>query len=1011
MNDRDVEAQPGDKYETDLEGEPLDEPAEARRLVMPRKADVARSDQARRANPARTSAPEAGARKRTVAQAHPITDPGADPELDEMDEPAAARVRLKSPHPLSRLRREERRTGLAASLGLNHLAASVGLGGPSGRTSSRDGAARQSAARQGVARQGVARRGAALQGVARRGVARLGRPHLFRPTLRGIFGLAGMTATFAVVTGLLLTLPTHPTAPAATGSIYGINWHGTAKPPAAKLDFGPYFTSLDNELLMLGSTISTTGASSSASSSTGAAASVSTTTVWSSTDGTAWTQRSVSGAFGIDGRRFVAQGISDDGQGGLVVIGNSLGSSPTDVIATAWHSRDGRTWTLMQVDSGGGQEMIAGVASRPGSVVAAGNGVAWLSTDGSTWTAQVLPGAVTAGLAFTPRAVGSWDGGFVIIGLSNGTKTTTSAVWYSSTGRDWKQATTSLAGFDVRGIAALGGTVVAVGIDLSDNAPALAASWSSTDGGTWVKSTAPTDLSTVAMDGVANVDGSLIAFGAPAPATTSATASAGPTLPGSTPVPASTEVVWVSENGLDWLPITSTTAPLTRAHMASIGNRVLMIGGASGGLGLVSGDLSLGKARLPASQSAPPAIFALTLKSGDTPMIVDVTKDFTMGPIASTRDRFFVFATGPSGTAIFSSPDGSLWSQEAGPGDLTAAVVSPQPVAPAASGSAPAASGSAPAASGSAPAASRAPAPSSAPIQAQTVITGRPVVLQAIPDGQGGIIATGRVTNSAGNTGMIWHLKAGNWQQVQFNDDAPPEVSSIAAGPGGFVASSDLGGGSQILYSTDGDTWQAGSIAVGSGFALSVATYRYGFVAVGTDPTRQGVTTAWTSPDGRTWTLRTDWHLPPNVTALFGMGNTLVAAANTAPPTASASSSASAAPSVKPSPTPAVPVQSSTWWWSATGVVWQQSGLQTSSGDWAIANGRILVVSAPATAPGNWTAWNSADGKSWQRPGSESVAFAGSRTCTIASIGDRVIIVGWDSAGSLKDYFGRFGGN
>ena len=138
--------------------------------------------------------------------------------------------------------------------------------------------------------------------------------------MRGIFGLASLTATFAVVAALLVTLPSHPSGPAATGSVYSIDWHNATKPPFTKLDFGPYFTTLDNQLLM----VATTG---------------STTTVWATTDGSTWTQRSGSGAFGIDGRRFVAQGFSDDGQGGLVVIGNSLGSSATDVEATAWRAR------------------------------------------------------------------------------------------------------------------------------------------------------------------------------------------------------------------------------------------------------------------------------------------------------------------------------------------------------------------------------------------------------------------------------------------------------------------------------------------------------------------------------------------------------------------------------------------------------------------------------------------------------------------------------------------------
>ena len=99
------------------------------------------------------------------------------------------------------------------------------------------------------------------------------------------------------------------------------------------MDFGPYFTTLDNELLMLGTVTRRRRRHS--------------TTVWATSDGSTWTQRSDSGSFAIDGRRFVAQGLSDDGQGGLVVVGNSLGSSPTDVVASAWHSLDGSAWTPM----------------------------------------------------------------------------------------------------------------------------------------------------------------------------------------------------------------------------------------------------------------------------------------------------------------------------------------------------------------------------------------------------------------------------------------------------------------------------------------------------------------------------------------------------------------------------------------------------------------------------------------------------------------------------------------
>jgi hypothetical protein len=952
MNDRDVEAGPGDNQQMELEDELLAQHAEEKRIVLPKKADVSRSDQARRLRPSRTAAKEAapgsqtstalqaapllrstGSNRRTVAQAHPISDAGQDELTHEVDEPTAAPIHLAAPHPRSRLRRESPRRGLGWPLGLGGI----------GRTRSRTAGGSQRWARS--------------------------RPRFGRPSMRGLFGFAGLTATVAAVTALIVTLPSQQVTPAPTGSVYGITWRSAGQPPVTRLDFGPYFTTLDHDLLMLGTVSSTANKVVS-----------STTTVWSSSDGSTWLQKSGSGAFGIDGRRFVAQGLTDDGQGGLVAVGNSIGSTPTDVIASAWHSRDGSTWTPMEVDSGKGQEMVAGAASRSGTVVTAGNGVAWISTDGATWSAQVLPGASTAAGSYTPRAVGTWSGGFVIIGLWNGDGAIRSAAWYSASGRDWKQATTSLDGFDTHGISSVNGMIVAVGSDLGDTAPGLAASWSSADGNTWTKTTAPADQSNVTMDGVASVEGALLAFGA-APSTASTAASAAPTLPGSTPVPDAAEVLWISESGVDWIPVTSKGAPLSHARVTAIGNHVIMIGGTTGGLGILSGDLVLGPTRPPASQSAAPANLALSLQAGNAPMIADVTKDFVLGPVTTSKDRFILFATGPTGTSIFSSPDGSLWSEETAPSGLTP----------------------------------------------KGGVTGRPVVLQAVPDGQGGIVAIGKVTNSSGDNGMIWHMtQSGTWKQAQFQDDTPPEFSSITGGPSGFVVSSDQAGGSQIMYSTDnGDTWQAGSIAVGDGFALTVATYRYGYVAVGTDPARQGATTAWTSPDGRTWTIRTDWHLPPKVSALFGIGNYLVAAAATAPPATpgasaspsssalpSSSASASASPKITPKPaaTPVPAPTTTTWWWSVTGLVWQQSGLVTSGGNMAIANNQVLVFDASTKGAVPWTAWTSADGKNWRKPVADPVSFAGSPSCAIASLGSRLIVVGWDGPGALKDYLGKFAG-
>jgi hypothetical protein len=571
----------------------------------------------------------------------------------------------------------------------------------------------------------------------------------------------------------------------------------------------------------------------------------------------------------------------------------------------------------------------------------------------------------------------------VIVGLWIGSGSTRSTAWYSANGRDWAQAATSLAGFDAIGVAGLDGKIVAVGTDLGDANSGQAASWSSSDGLTWTKSTAPTDVPVAALDSVARVGTSLIACGAPNVSPTSVQ-QAGPTLPGSTPRPSATELLWVSEDGVNWVPITSSAAPVDNARLVAMGNRVSMIGGSSNGATANSGDLVLGPKRPPVAGSAS-ANFALSVKAASLPMIPDVSKGYTLGPVTTTKDHFYTFATGPSGTSIFNSTSGSLWSRQIKPAGLTATGAT-----------------------------------------GETLITGRPVVLAAVPDGKSGIIAAGKVTDASGDNGMIWHMtQVGKWNQVAFEDDTPPEFSSIAAGPTGFVASSDAAGGSPIMYSTDGNDWRAGAINVGSGLALSVATYHYGFVAVGSDPGHQGASTAWTSPDGRTWTMRTDWHLPPTATALVGMGYGLVVAAKTATPGstasptpsptpgASPSSSASpkATPKATPKPTGAPKPTTTTWWWSPTGGSWQQSGITTSGGNWAIANNQFLVFDAPTTVNNDWTAWTSSDGRNWKHPSGNAVNFPGSKTCVVASRGNVIVIVSWQSSGVLKGYFGSFVGH
>lgn len=945
MKDDDFDALPGGDDDDKKSGiEQLELPAAASQpLEMPRKADLTNPDQARRSSPvqpaSRPASPPASGpasigldptlkpaqKPRTfapqatpVAPAHPIskTTPAAGDET--IGEPPSAR--LASPHPLARLRLGEPGAGRPRIA----LPALRGLGRPT-----------PAAVR---AKSG----GSSL----RRRTRRL-------PSLRTVFAFTGIAATVAVVASLLMALPSQPAAPVATGSVYQVSWRSAAKPPTAKFDFGPYFTSFDNDLVMLGTNLGKDGSGKP----------VSATTVWTSADGSSWSQVSGSGAFDISGRRFVAQGLSDDGSGGLIAVGNSVGSSSTDVAASAWYSRDGQTWVPTQVDSSTGQEMVGGAVTRPGGVVTAGNGVAWFSPDGQRWTPYLLPGAKN----YLPRAVGSWGGGFAIVGLWNGDGPPRSAVWYSTTGRDWSQATTSLDGFDARGIAGSGRRIVAVGSDTGASAEGLAASWSSADGKTWVKASAPSSQPRTAMDGVTVVDGSFVAVGA-----------ADQNLAGAATAGAQTALsVWVSEDGTSWLPIPSSAQPLTHGRMAAVAGRLVLVGGSASGQGLLAGDVTLGPARTPTPAPSAAAQFALSLTAGDSPMIPDVGATDTLGTVAATADKFLTFVTQPTGTSIWSSGNGSLWAQETTPDALVT--------------------------SGN---------------------TGRPVVLQAISDGKGGVIAVGRVTSASGDTGTIWRLPIGGaWHQVTLTDPAPPEFASISAGPGGFVAAADKPGGSPLMYSTDGETWNAASISIASGYVLTVGTYKLGFVATGNDPTRQGISTAWTSPDGNIWTMRPDWRLPVNVTQVFGMGDGIVAItsgsgiAPTASPSAkapaAASSGASAAATPTPKPTPAptgAGTALNTWWWSSTGVKWQQSGLQTSGDNWTIVSGRILALDAPVKLTGPWTVWSSVDGKNWLRPEASPLAFGGSTVASIASIGSQIVIVGWQAKAQLKDYFGSFAG-
>ena len=157
------------------------------------------------------------------------------------------------------------------------------------------------------------------------------------------------------------------------------------------------------------------------------------------------------------------------------------------------------------------------------------------------------------------------------------------------------------------------------------------------------------------------------------------------------------------------------------------------------------------------------------------------------------------------------------------------------------------------------------------------------------------------------------------------------------------------------------------------------------------------------------------------MTSLFGVGRFLVATSTVTPgvvatattPAPSGSAEASATPAAKTTPTPeATPAPTpgqpyTQWWWSGTGQTWQQTDLQTSTTNFALVNGELFVIDPPASGESDWTTWSSLDGRTWIRPVSDPIAFPGDKVCALATLGNNLVIVGWEAPGELKGYFGE----
>jgi hypothetical protein len=317
------------------------------------------------------------------------------------------------------------------------------------------------------------------------------------------------------------------------------------------------------------------------------------TVVRSSSDGKTWGQISEPGAFDKDGPRFFAQGISDDGKGGLIVVGGLPGGAAESIVPAAWHSADGRTWARAQVGTPALARMSA-VAARPGAIVAIGDGrvvlnsaatgadqsvnqmYAWFSSDGNAWSQVVLPDSS----GFIPSAISSWGGGFAAIAQLDGI-TLSSSVWTSADGRTWQKASQDFGRFAPTAMAGFGGRLVAVGNhqDAQSSAAGLVpASWSSSDGRTWVESRASARQIATGFGDVTVVGDELVAIGASYMAQDLLVAAQQSSAPTTPPVPAAN--VWISSDGSTWRLLPEDPSLIVgsalNTHVVSLGTRVVV---------------------------------------------------------------------------------------------------------------------------------------------------------------------------------------------------------------------------------------------------------------------------------------------------------------------------------------------------------------------------------------------------------------------------------------------------
>jgi hypothetical protein len=236
---------------------------------------------------------------------------------------------------------------------------------------------------------------------------------------------------------------------------------------------------------------------------------------WLSRDGRAWTELPAS-TFGFDATTgdTLFNGATACGDRVLVEIDHVTPDGSGTV--TLWSSSDGTTWTQTSFhnDSRGtlvahGSVAVADTETGGG----AANGTALLvSTDCATWQRVSLPGPAVAQI--TDLAVNAT--GFVAVGWSGDQASTTAKplAWYSTDGQQWSAAaiTGGHTGEGFFQVSAGAGGLIALSTT-PGLTPGTERFWSSSDGRTWAVSTADPFGTVQQGEGVGSPAGSFVGDG------------------------------------------------------------------------------------------------------------------------------------------------------------------------------------------------------------------------------------------------------------------------------------------------------------------------------------------------------------------------------------------------------------------------------------------------------------------------------------------------------------------